>query len=101
MPDGPFMSPFIVPIVVVPAVLFFILLIGPFRRPLQHWMHRKAEGPDSGALRDDVAEQAERLAEAERRIMELEERVDFTERLLASGDARREAQLPEGPVTPS
>lgn len=82
----PFDSPFMVPIVVVPTVLAFILLIGPFRRPISTWLTRKAAGGEGGALREELHEQAERLVEAERRILELEERVDFTERLLASGE---------------
>ena len=84
-----FDSPFIIPVVVVPSVLTFILLVGPFRRPLIRWLTRKAEGGEGGLLHEDVAEQAERLAEAERRIGELEERLDFTERLLTSGKTEK------------
>ncbi|HEX9754071.1 MAG TPA: hypothetical protein VGA42_00100 [Gemmatimonadales bacterium] len=84
-----FDSPFIVPVVVVPSILMFILLVGPFRRPLIRSMTRKAEGAEGGLLHEDVAEQAERLAEAERRIGELEERLDFTERLLTSGKTEK------------
>ena len=76
---------FLVPIVVIPTIFVFILAVGPFRKPLQHWLHRKAEGAEGGLPREDLAEHAERLAEAERRIIELEERLDFAERLLSRG----------------
>lgn len=79
----------LIPVIVVPTTLAFILLVGPFRQPLTRWINRKADGPDGGVLREDVAEQAERLAEMERRVLELEDRLDFTERLLASGDKDR------------
>lgn len=80
-----FNDPFIIPVVVVPAVLGFILLIGPYRHPISRWLTRKAEGGEGGLLHDDLAEQAERLADAEHRIAELEERLDFAERLLTRG----------------
>jgi len=79
------MEPFIVPVVVVPTALLFVLLIGPYRQPLTRWLNRKADGGEGGVLHDIVAEQAERLAETERRLLDLEERLDFTERLLSSG----------------
>lgn len=80
---------FLVPIIVVPTVLAFILVIGPFRLPLMRWINRKADGGEGGAMiREDLAEQADRLAETERRVLELEERLDFAERLLASGRSK-------------
>ncbi|MEK6597180.1 MAG: hypothetical protein AABY91_02525 [Gemmatimonadota bacterium] len=76
----------LIPIVVVPTVFAFILLIGPFRQPLTRWINRKADGGEGGMmLREELAEQSERLMETERRVMELEERLDFAERLLSSG----------------
>jgi len=88
-----FDSPFIIPVVVVPSILMFILLIGPFRQPLSRALTRKAEGGEGDLLREDLAEQAERLAEAEHRLGELEERLDFAERLLTRG----EGPSPQGP----
>lgn len=76
---------FLVPIVVVPTALLFVLVIGPFRRPLTNWLNRKAGGEASAELRDELLEQRERLEDAEGRIVELEERLDFTERLLTQG----------------
>ena len=76
---------FLVPIVVVPTALLFVLAIGPFRKPLANWLNRKADGGASTELREEILEQRERLEEAEGRIVELEERLDFTERLLTRG----------------
>jgi hypothetical protein len=78
---------FLIPIVVVPTVFGFILAIGPFRKPLTRWLHRKADGDDGPGLHAEMAEQAERLADTERRMAELEERLDFAERLLSRGRA--------------
>jgi hypothetical protein len=76
---------FLIPIIVVPSALLFILAIGPFRMPLTRWLNRRADGGDSPELREELADQAERLAETEHRLLELEERLDFTERLLSTG----------------
>ena len=74
---------FLIPIVVVPTVLTFIAVMGPFRRSIIRWLESKGDG--GAALHQDLLDQQERLAEAERRIVDLEERVDFAERLLTSG----------------
>lgn len=76
---------FLIPIVVVPTVFGFILAVGPFRVPLTRWLNRKADGGEGPELREDLAEQADRLADTEQRLLELEERLDFTERLLSRG----------------
>lgn len=84
---------FLVPIIVVPTVFAFVLLIGPFRIPLTRWINRKADGGEAGTMvREDLAEQSERLTETERRVLELEERLDFAERLLASGKPKPPTQ---------
>ena len=84
---------FLVPIIVVPTVFAFVLLIGPFRIPLTRWINRKADGGEGGMMvREDLAEQSERLTETERRVLELEERLAFAERLLASGKPKPPTQ---------
>ncbi len=40
----------LIPIVVVPTVFAFILLIGPFRQPLTRWINRKADGGEGGMM---------------------------------------------------
>lgn len=74
---------FLIPIVVVPTVLTFIAVMGPFRKPITRWLESRGGG--GAELQQDLLDQHERLTEAERRIAELEERVDFAERLLTSG----------------
>jgi hypothetical protein len=62
------------------------------------WLHRKVEVP-KGELtsgQHDAMERAARLEEVEARMAELEERVDFTERMLAQ--AKSEGALPRGDV---
>lgn len=77
----------LIPIIVVPTVLLFVMLVGPFRVPVTRWLERRAGGEGDPALRDELLEQGERLVETERRLMELEERLDFTERLLTKGQS--------------
>lgn len=81
---------FLIPIVVIPTILGFILAIGPFRKALA----RRLEGgsPDTSAeveaLERALLEQAHRLSVAEQRVEQLEERLDFTERLLSQHSDR-------------
>lgn len=86
----------LIPIIVVPSALLFVMLVGPFRVPVSRWLERRAAGEGGDpALRDELLEQGERLAETERRLMELEERLDFTERLLTKGQpSDRSPELP-------
>ena len=60
------------------------------------WLHRKAEG-QKGELtsgQHDALDRSGRLEEVEARMAELEERVDFAERMLAQ--AKTEGALPRG-----
>lgn len=60
------------------------------------WARRKLDGPSAPdpAEIGDLHERLARLEEAEHRLAELEERLDFTERVLA--DARPQGALPKG-----
>lgn len=60
------------------------------------WMHRKVEAPTlpEGHELDDLRERVARLEECELRVAELEERLDFAERMLAQGQPQ--AALPPG-----
>lgn len=66
--------------------------------PIARALGRRLEGRASGAeLRGEVERLQERLAEVDAlhaRVAELEERLDFAERMLARGDAP--AGLPKG-----
>jgi len=81
---------FLVPIVVVPTILGFILAIGPFRKALA----RRLEGgprdasAEVEALEQALMEQGDRLSMAEHRVEQLEERLDFAERLLSQHSDR-------------
>ena len=60
------------------------------------WAHRKLEAPrapDAEVL-DHLADRLARLEETEHRLAEVEERLDFTERMLADG--RAPTALPRG-----
>ena len=76
---------FLVPIVVVPTVLGFILAIGPFRKALTRRLEGGPRDPtvDVEALERALLEQGDRVSMAERRVEQLEERLDFAERLLS------------------
>ena len=60
------------------------------------WAQRKLEPPKlpEGEVLDQIAERLARLEETEHRLAEVEERLDFTERMLADG--RAPAALPRG-----
>lgn len=60
------------------------------------WAHRKLEAPKlpEGQELDELRERVARLEECELRLAEMEERLDFTERMLAQ--AKPEALLPPG-----
>jgi len=66
-----------------------------FRGPLGKALARRIEGPAASIPRAEVDELRSRLDEVEQqlgRVHELEERLDFTERLLAQ--QREQARLP-------
>lgn len=80
---------------VAPFVLGILTLVGGslvliFRGPLGRAIAKRIEGGGRGGLLEArVAELEQRLAEVEQerhRVAELEERLDFTERLLASAN---------------
>ena len=58
------------------------------------YQRQQALAQDQQALMDDVARRSRALDDAERRFAEIEERLDFAERLLAKQTAPR--QLPDG-----
>ena len=79
---------------VMPAPVIMLITLGFLAActvvlwPLMRALGRRIEGKGSAdpALRQEVEDQRARLAEVDQlqhRVMELEERVDFTERLLA------------------
>jgi Tfp pilus assembly protein PilO len=83
--------------VAVSAVFTGSLFVLAYRR---HWARKRGElGVTSKASDEYVAELEQRVADleaAQQRVYELEERVDFTERLLAR--QRDSESLPEGRI---
>jgi hypothetical protein len=68
---------------------------------MRAWARRIGGEPASSALADEVADIRERLAELEgsgARLQELEERVDFAERVLAKRDDMERLPLHRTPV---
>lgn len=84
-----FDSPFVVPVVLFASIAAVIILRGPVGRALAERIAGR-RGRDADASEPLLAE----VEELRRRLGELEERLDFTERLLARHrDAER---LPPG-----
>jgi hypothetical protein len=62
-------------------------------RPIAEALARRIGRPESGPAERE-AEHAAQLAEARQRLSELEERMDFTERVLLQG--RQQAEIGDG-----
>jgi flagellar motility protein MotE (MotC chaperone) len=91
MPPDDFAPVFIITLVIIAMVL---ILRGPLGKALARRLEGTAGRDDTAA--HGIAGLSERLAELEQRdarVAELEERLDFAERLLAQRDAER---LPRG-----
>jgi hypothetical protein len=85
-----FSSPFIVPVVLFVSLAAVAIMRGPFGRALADRIAGRTAVPRESDERT-LAE----LDELRRRLAEVEERLDFTERLLAR--ERRASGLPPGP----
>jgi Tfp pilus assembly protein PilO len=71
-------------IIVIAALIAGVIILGPLMRAFARRVEGK--GGTDPALRSDLEQMQQRLAEVDtlqHRVAELEERVDFTERLLA------------------
>ena len=82
---------FAIPAMVTGGVLAAIVLRGPVGKALAERIHGETVG--AGEVPPELLEE---LDEMRTRVLELEERVDFTERLLARQRADEPAQLPPG-----
>lgn len=110
VPEPPQLPPFAhtpAPWEVMPAPVIMLITLGFLAActvvlwPLMRALGRRIEGKGSAdpALRQEVEDLRARLAEVDQlqhRVMELEERVDFTERLLAQ--QREPERLRQGEV---
>jgi hypothetical protein len=81
----------------IAAIAFFVTVVMIFRGAIGKAIARRIEGKGGAdpALTERLEELEHRLAEVEQdrvRVAELEERLDFAERMLT--DARRKEQLP-------
>lgn len=78
-----FFSPFIVPVGIAFAVALAVVFTGPIGKALgQRIAGRGVGGSADPELQRELEHALQRLGDAETRIVELEERVDFAERLL-------------------
>ncbi len=59
------------------------LLVGPMGQAIGRRIAGERKGPDSGLSTGEMA--AERIAQLENRVQEMEERLDFAERVLLKG----------------
>lgn len=84
------------------AVLGGGLLLGPLGQALARYIeaHGRMLGAVTSVTDEDTEHRLARLEEMEARVVELEERLEFTERLLAQQRAlpRPEADTPPEPV---
>jgi cytochrome c-type biogenesis protein CcmH/NrfG len=83
------------------AIATLVALAVLLRPVMRAWARRIGGETANPALADEVAELRERLAELEgsaTRLQELEERVDFAERLLATRDEVERLPLHRTPV---
>ena len=85
--------------VVAGAAIFFALLRGPVGRAIARMLEASAGHDDQLALRvDELEAQLNELGQDQRRVAELEERLDFAERLLAQRHATPELGRVDTPV---
>jgi hypothetical protein len=84
-------SEFAIPALITGGVVGSIVLRGPVGKALAERIH---SGPPGSA--EVPPELMEEMDDMRNRMVELEERVDFTERLLARQRAEDPAQLPPG-----
>ena len=75
-------------VAVIAAIIISVKVLGPVARALARRIEGKSGDPDLRAELDLLREQVVELDQVRGRVLELEERVEFTERLLAEGRGR-------------
>lgn len=79
------------------AGVFAALFLGPVGRSIARMLEGDPRHDDEAAMRlEDVEARLAELSLEQQRVGELEERLDFTERLLAQRDVDAARRLPEG-----
>ena len=78
------------------AVFMTSLLVLGIRRHLARKRGELGQAPPSGEYVLDIEQRLADLEAAQQRVYELEERVDFAERLLAQQSQRAPERIPEG-----
>lgn len=77
--------------------IFVALFLGPVGRSISKMLDGDGRHDDETAMRlEDVEARLAELSLEQQRVGELEERLDFTERLLAQRNADAARRLPEG-----
>lgn len=84
---------FAIPVGILAAVATTVVLLGPVGKALARRIGGTTDSGASAEELDQIHSRLEELESSQARVAELEERLDFTERLLTR--ARDESQLPE------
>jgi hypothetical protein len=96
IPGPPPSEMFLIAISIVAALIAAIYILGPLARALARRIEGK--GIDAG-MQDELHALRERVSEVDGlrdRVLELEERVDFTERMLSKGPQPERLAAPRG-----
>ena len=81
----------------VGAAVMGVLFLGPVGKVIARMLEGDSRHDDEAAMRlEDVEARLAELSLEQQRVGELEERLDFTERLLAQRDIDAARRLPEG-----
>lgn len=91
LPPWMTLPPQVVMLIAIAAVAGATLVLYPIARALARRLEGRGTSPELLAQVDELRERVRDLEVAQQRVLELEERLDFTERLLAQ---RRDLELP-------
>jgi Tfp pilus assembly protein PilO len=91
LPPWMIMPPQMVALVAIAAIAGVALVLYPIMRALARRLEGRAASPELLQQVEELRERVHELESSQHRVAELEERLDFTERLLAQ---RRDVELP-------
>ena len=91
LPPWMVMPPQVIALIAIAAVAGITLVLYPIARAMARRLEGRGTSPELLAQVEELRERVRDLEVAQQRVIELEERLDFTERLLAQ---RRDLELP-------